>query len=89
MKAKLLMLVPVMLRSFFQAVTNVAWGVGSIFFLNLMVVYFLKEEMPYEMSLRFLQLEMFITSHIMLFFWAALAVYLYYDCKELMKEDKK
>jgi len=72
-------------KSFFLAVTQVAWGLVSIFGLNLLLAYMIREGTPIEVSNLFLQLEMFIGTNIMSFVFIFFALYAYVEIKEVLK----
>lgn len=82
---KYLLIPLVCLKSLFLAVTQVAWGLVSIFGLNLIMTYFLKEGMPLSISETFLILERFIAGHVLLFVGCFFALYLYFEIKEIIK----
>jgi hypothetical protein len=74
------------LKSFFFAVTQVAFGIASMFFLNLMLAYFLKEGIPTEVSYTFLKIEMFIIQNVMNFVWTLFVLNYFFEIKEILKK---
>lgn len=87
-KAKYLMIPLMLLKSFFSAVTQVAWGLGGMMLLNLLLSYMLKEGLPTSVDKQFLIVEQFIFNHMMLFVWVFFGVYLYFEVKELTTRSK-
>lgn len=86
---KKLFMIPLLLaKAFFLAVTQVAWGLASMVFLNLEIVWVLKEEMTQQISTGFLRLEAIVFNHIMLFVMIFFIIYAYYDIKELTKKEE-
>ena len=90
MIGKLFLVGLAILKSFFHAVTQVAWGLTGIFAFNLILAYMLKgnQIMPNEVNQLFMKAEMLIINHVMLFFLVLFAIYLYSELKEF-KEEKK
>ena len=74
-----------LLKSFFLAITQVAWGIASLFFLNILLAYMLKDGIPFYVSKMFLQLEAFIVSNIMPFVWVFFVLYAFFKIKEVLK----
>ena len=66
-------------RSLFNSVTAVAWGLVSIFSLSLIISYFIKEGKPLIVDKLFLQIELFIAGHILLFTLIFFIWYLWND----------
>jgi len=82
-KYKKLFIIPFKLaKAFFISVTNIAFGIASIFLLNILIIYFLKEQIPFNISKIFLQLEMFCVKNIMWF----LLIYLIVECYYIINE---
>lgn len=80
------LLIPIMLaKSFFSAITQVAWGVAGIFLFNIAIAYLIKDGTPTYISKLFLQGEAYIANHITLFVGAFFIMYFYYDMKELRR----
>ena len=74
------------LKSFFLAITQLAWGLVSLGLLG-WVMFFIKKEYPLvnlpDFSW-FLGLSVnFVINHIELFFWVFFIVYIYFEVKEL------
>lgn len=86
MKAKYLMIPLIFLKSFFSAIVQVAWGLGGLFLLNLLLNYMLKEGIPQSIDKQFLIAEQFIFNNIMMFVWVFFGVFLYFEVRELVKE---
>lgn len=77
------------IKSFFLAVTGVAWGLVSIFGFNALLSFLIvKTDSSFDLSKinpLFLKLEIFISNNLMLFIFAFFALYLYFDIKEILK----
>ena len=76
-----------LLKSFFLAVTQVAWGLVSIFALNA-VIYYMYEKQSLDLTTlnhTFLRLETFIGSNIMPFVWVFFVLYAFFEIKEVLK----
>lgn len=76
------------IKSFFLAATQVAWGLVSLFGLNLVLSYIItanRQVYPSLINKTFLHLEQFIIENIMLFFFVFWIVYFITDYKELSK----
>lgn len=76
------------LKSFFSAVTQVAWGIVSLIGLNMLIVYVAtvnKQTIPSIVDITFLKLETFIIEHIMIFTLIFWLFYWIVDYKELKK----
>jgi hypothetical protein len=75
-------------KSFFSAITQVAWGLVSLFGLNIIIVYLMSKNnmiLPPEVDKTFLLLSAFIIEHMMIFVFIFWIVYWYIDYKELKK----
>ena len=85
------MTILIIFKSFFIAVTQVAWGLVSLFGLNLLLTYLLREGqvLPSSLNYLFIKLEGLILNHIMVFVIVFFLVYLYFELKELLKRDDK
>jgi len=81
-----IMIIVGLAKAFFMSVTQLAWGLVSLFGLNLVLAYFLKENMPYEISLQFIRLEGIIIDNIMIFFWLFFIWYSFSYINEVNKE---
>lgn len=88
MKAKHLLIPFLVLKSFFVSVTQVAWGLGGMMLLNLLLFYLLKEGIPTQVNLTFLKLEMFIFSKILFFLFIFFVVTFYFELRDLLRGEK-
>ena len=77
-----------LLKSFFLAVTQVAWGLVSLFGLNLLLTYIIisqKQVVPELVNNMFITLEGFIMGNIMPFCWVFFILYAFFEIKEVLK----
>ena len=80
-----LMIIPIILKSFFMAVTQVAWGIVSIVALKVALIYALKGDLPISINETFLYLTKLIVNNLMIFVWIFFAIYIYFDLNEFLK----
>lgn len=80
------LIVLALLKSFFLAVTTVAWGIASLFFFNILIAYMLKDGIPFYVSKMFLQLEHFLITNIMPFVWVFFVLLAFFEIKEVLKK---
>jgi len=76
-------------KSFFMAVTQVAWGIVSLVFLN-GALYYMNEKYGTDItsiSPTFLKLDTWIFNNVMFFFWVFFALYLYFEIKEVISGE--
>lgn len=90
MKSKYLTIPLKILKSFFLAVTQVSWGVLSLFGFNLLLAYLLKENMIKisEINKLFISLGDIILQNIMIFTLIFFALYLYDEIIDLRKQKE-
>ena len=76
------------LKSFFLAITQLAWGLVSLGLLG-WVMFFIKKEYPLvnlpDFSWFIGGLVNYILNNVELFFWVFFIVYIYFEIKELLK----
>lgn len=75
-------------KAFFYSVTQVAWGLVSLFGFNLIISYILISkgaEMPITISKTFLILEQVIINNMMFFVSVFFVLGLYFEIKEINK----
>jgi len=78
-----------MLKSFFLAVTQVAWGLTSLVVLGI-ALFYLRDKYGIsiaQMSPLFSNLILFIADHIMLFVFVFFIVQLWLEMRELFKKE--
>jgi hypothetical protein len=80
---RIILFIFIAFKSLFLAITEVAWGLVSLFGLNLILVYMLKEGTPLFVDKTFLMLEMFITNNIMPFVIIFFCLHIYFDIRSL------
>ena len=81
----------IIIKSFFLAITQLAWGLVSLGLLG-WVVFFIRKEYPLvglpDLT-KFLDISVnFILNNINLFFWTFFIIYIYFEFKELRKLQK-
>lgn len=81
------MVVFAIIKSFFLSITQVAWGLVSIFGLNWLITYLMVNRQVdlSSINLLFIQMEGFIVDNIMWFVLAFFILYLYSEIKEVLK----
>lgn len=72
-------------KAFFMSVTQIAWGLVSIFGLSIIINYFVKEGIPYYVNEFFLSCEYFILDNIVPFTLIFFILYAYFEIKEILK----
>jgi len=77
-----------LIKAFFQAVAQVAWGLAGIFLFNLVLTYLLKSNQIDTTTINktFLMVAQIIINNLMIFFWAIFLIYVFYEIKEIVKE---
>jgi len=75
------------MKSFFHAITDLAWGLISIFGFNLLMTYLAT---AYEFDLTtitplFFKAIFFISDHIPAFFWTFFAWHLYFNVNKILE----
>ena len=79
------------LKSFFLAITQVAWGLVSLFALDISLAY-LSEKQGFDVTMvnkTFMDMIFFIQEHILLFVGVFFILDLYFEIRELKKEKKE
>jgi hypothetical protein len=75
-----------LLKAFFYAITNVAWGIFSLFALNSLLAYLLVSQGQVNLvNPYFLTAEKFIIDNIMQFVWVFFILHSYSEIKEVVK----
>ena len=84
MDRKYLIIPLIVLKSFFMAVTQVAWGLVSIVALKVAIIYALKgEALPVTINETFLLLTNLIIDYMLWFAFVFFIIFVYFDLKEL------
>lgn len=74
-------------KSFFNAVTQVAWGIASLVILNASLLYMHEKygtDLTYVTS-TFLKLDAWVFNNIMFFFWIFFILYAYFEIRDVLK----
>ena len=89
MKLKYLMIPLIILKSFFMAITQVAWGIVSIVALKVALIYALeKDALPVSVDELFLKIVQIIVDYMVWFALIFFVIYLYFDLNEFAKTVK-
>lgn len=84
MKAKYLIIPLGIAKSFFMAVTQVAWGLSGLILIKIFMTYAIREGLPIYMNDGFLIMQYFIVDYMVWFVWVFFAYYLYFEIKEFI-----
>jgi hypothetical protein len=75
-----------LLKAFFYAITNVAWGLVSLFAFNALITYLMVSQGQVNLvNPYFLKAEAFIIDNIMQFVWVFFILHSYSEIKDVIK----